>query len=103
SNPRGQEIVVGPLEVEDEEALVRYHTTDPTRTFVDLVRRTSAGNPLNMLATIDVLRARGVRPNIAHDDPRLLGRVFLPLPAEADPVATWLSSLPSVVWQVVSS
>ncbi len=103
ASPRGQEIIVGPLAVEEEEALVRSHTTAPTRTFVDLVRRTSAGNPLDMLATIDVLRERGIGPNITHDDPRILGRLRLPLPPDADPVVAWLSSLPSDLWKVISS
>ena len=96
-----RQIQVASLEEEAEVQLITDTVGgSPSRVFCDLVRRSAAGNPLHVRATLEALRQRDVPTDLTASDPRAWTEISRKQ-VNDDPVGDWLSTLPPDVLRVL--
>jgi class 3 adenylate cyclase len=84
ASARARRLYLDPLSEPDEADLVRSVVAEASVPYLDLVRRSSRGNPLHTLAVVSVLRRRGIPGNVLASDPRITRGAVLAVPAPAD-------------------
>lgn len=83
ASARVERLFLGPLAEQEEADLVRSVVSDASVPYVDLVRRSSRGNPLQSLAVIAILQRRGVPGAVRASDPRVARAAVMSVPNQA--------------------